>query len=130
MLTRVAFCGRAVVAAEGLSADDVAAVLQEHFSQVMDELINIEERDADISTPDISAKLATGEVEISVNVEGSHPEEAFKHGLGVIRTAVHAAGGCTEGWDQVDTPSSKESTTTWVLEFEGTTQRRDEVVDA
>lgn len=107
----VSFRGRAIVH----GSIDRAHVMDTHLDEVMDHLIDTEEGDPRLSTADLSAKLATGEVELSITVEAESPEAATTIGLGAIRAAIHAAGGCTPTWRT----TASETTTTWALEFEG-----------
>ena len=84
----VTFAGRAEIVTADPSVDAVAA-LEQHLDSVMEELLNLESDS--VSTPDISAQLATGDVEISVIVTADTPDGGFTVGMGAIRCAVHAA---------------------------------------
>ncbi|MGY6501656.1 MAG: hypothetical protein ACXIVQ_12310 [Acidimicrobiales bacterium] len=84
---------------EVTGADDVVADLDAHLDDVMDELVNAEESNDDISDADMSATLSTGEVSFSLVVTAADFDEAGPKGLAVIRTAIHAAGGHTHGWE-------------------------------
>lgn len=113
----VSFRGRATVRG---SVDDHVHVLDVHLDDVMDHLVEIEEDDPRLSTADLHAKLAMGEVELSITVQARSPEEATAVGLGAIRTATHAAGGHTPIWGATTSNKAR----TWTLEFEGSEQRR------
>ena len=67
--------------------------LEAQLDEVMGELLVLGADDATVS-----ATLARGEVEISVSVEAESLEEAGKSGGGLIRSAIHAAGGFTPNW--------------------------------
>lgn len=101
MRYRVAFCGTATVRdlPHGL---DEAEVLGEHFSEVMDHLVDLEEDNPVLHDADLSAQLATGEVQISIVVDNDVFEDAAKLGISTIRCAVHSAGGYTPGWEDTD----------------------------
>lgn len=68
-------------------------MLDEHLSAVFDELVKLDALD-----PDISGTLSHGSVRISVDVEAPDELKALEVGGGMIRTALHAAGGATPGW--------------------------------
>lgn len=72
---------------------DPASVLEAHFDQVMDELLKLNAVD-----PSIDASLAAATVTFSVVVEAVNPIAAVEEASGVVRTAVHAAGGGTPDW--------------------------------
>jgi hypothetical protein len=114
--------GRAEVTDLEPGADETA-LLEQHFEEVMEQLVGLEEGDERITDSDLSARLATGEVEISVVVEAENTDEAGTIGNSAIRCAVHAAGGHTPGWEEI-------STATWELEVEESTQKKLDLVDA
>lgn len=59
----------------------------------MEELLELGTEDAAIG-----AAGREGTVEISGTVEAESPDEAITKGAGLIRTAIHAAGGHTPDW--------------------------------
>lgn len=73
-----------ILSPEGLEAD---------LDRIMEELLKLEAEDATVS-----ATLATGQVEIAVAVEADSFETALEKGNGLIRSAIHAAGGFTPDW--------------------------------
>jgi hypothetical protein len=94
----VSYCGLITATpGPGEVLDDPAASIEQHLDAVMDQLLELDLVDADIS-----ARLELGEVEITILVEAPSPEDAAKLGLSDIRTAVHAAGGSTPNWPQGD----------------------------
>ncbi|MGH9065236.1 MAG: hypothetical protein ACRD0L_14945 [Acidimicrobiales bacterium] len=68
-------------------------VLREHLDRVMEELLGLRAID-----PAVSADLGRRGVEIEVVVDALDGVDAVAIGNGLIRTAVHAAGGFTKGW--------------------------------
>jgi hypothetical protein len=74
----------------GPAPEELAAVLD----AVMEQLVQ-----HDAVDPDIGADLGAGTAEISVTVEGDEPVEVFGGALALVRTAVHAAGIGTPGWE-------------------------------
>jgi hypothetical protein len=76
--------------------------LEAQLDQVMEELIRL-----GVADPAIGGALATGEVEISITVDASTPEEAIPKAMSTLRTALHAAGIATPGW-----PGWREGTAT------------------
>lgn len=116
----VTFVGRAEI----VTADprvDAAKALERHLDSVMEELLKLESDT--VSTSDISATLATGEVELSVVVRADNVADGFTVGMSTIRCAVHAAGGYTPDWDD-------DADGGWVLEYESSRQKRLDLVDA
>jgi len=49
--------------------------------------------------PDVGANLAEGIVTFTMRVDAEAQPEALQVAQGVIRTAIHAADGCTAGWE-------------------------------
>lgn len=121
MRYEISFYGRAVPTVE---PDELAVALEAHFDDVMEELLRLESAPgSQVTDGDVSAQLATGEVEISVVVDASDPDEAISVGMGAIRAAIHAANGHTPDWKAV--PSA-----TWALEYEGSEQKPLDLTEA
>lgn len=76
------------------------ADLDEHTDAVMEELLKLES--AELSDADIAASLESGEVSVSVVAEAPTFEEAAALGDSAIRAAIHAAGGHTPEWADVE----------------------------
>jgi hypothetical protein len=55
-----------------------------------------------VTDPFVGATLSSGEIEISLTVDAPSFEEAVAQALGVIRSAIHAAGGGTPNWRGVE----------------------------
>lgn len=91
--------------------------LDAHLDDVTDALVELAEGDEQVHDPDVSARLALAEVEVTVVVEAPDPLAAMARGTGVIRAAVHAAGGSTPAWE-------REAASPWALEFRESSQRR------
>jgi hypothetical protein len=83
--------------------------LEAHFDDVMDALFEQGAVDADLS-----ARLAVGEVCLSVTVEAATIDEIVAQAATQVRTAIHTAGGITAGW-----PSADE----WLAQIIGASQR-------
>lgn len=82
--------------------------LEAHLDCVAESLAELDS----ILDPDLGANLADGIVTFAMNVDAKAQPQALKLAYGVIRTAIHAADGCTAGWEgqfrdgqQVVTPS-------------------------
>lgn len=114
----VSYCGQATVTGEG----DHAEALADHLDVVMDHLMEAEASDPTISDADVSATLATGEVEFTIIVTAESPAEAAKNGIVIIRAAIHAAEGYTPGWEDAHDHA-------WVMEYRGSSQRPADLVD-
>lgn len=77
------------------ASSDVREVVETHLDEVMSELVGLSTEDASIEldlTPDIP------EVTFSVVVESSNPLAAAHQASGLIRGAIHGAGGYTPDW--------------------------------
>ena len=72
-------------------------VIEHHLDNVMDELISLSASD-----PIIDADLVGGAVRFGLVVDVSNPLSAVEQASGTLRTAIHAAGGCTPDWPAVD----------------------------
>lgn len=78
----------------GESVPDVAEAVESHLDQVMDELENLGAGD-----PRIDLELAEPVcVAFAVLVDATNPIGAVSQASGLLRTAVHAAGGATPDW--------------------------------
>ena len=62
---------------------------------VMEELVKL-----DVTDPSIGGTLSDGDIEFSLAVEAETLEKATASVFGIIRTAIHAAGGGTPGWPE------------------------------
>jgi hypothetical protein len=69
--------------------------LSAEVERVMEELTELPEA----ADPFVGVDLETGEVDIALTVEAEDPLEAHSKAATLIRTAIHAAGGGTPGWD-------------------------------
>lgn len=77
-----------IVASSGEQAD-----VERRLDDVMEELLHLQSAD-----PSIEATLEDGSVRISVTVTAADPLQAANEASGLIRAAVHAAGGGTPDW--------------------------------
>lgn len=76
-----------------LDADAVKAAVDSHLDDVMEELLVLGAED-----PSISVDFGTCHVELEVLVEAKNPVGATALASGLLRTAIHAAGGHTPDW--------------------------------
>jgi len=65
----------------------------------MDALLDIEDVDPAISDPDLAADLSSGHVDVQMTVEAADPAVAMVKALATLRSAIHAIGGATPGWE-------------------------------
>lgn len=112
---QITFKGRLVVRTSSSELNQhldemIDRLVDAHLDDVMDHLIDTEGTDSRLSDADLSAKLSTGETELSIVVAAATPEEAMAIGMGAIRSAIHASGGSTPGWEK-HAPSAR-----WALE--------------
>ncbi|WP_207634462.1 hypothetical protein, partial [Candidatus Frankia alpina] len=68
-----------------------------HTDQLMDALLALE----DLIDPDIGGNLAEGRMDITMTVEADTIPDAAYKSLSAVRTAIHAAGGATSGWERL-----------------------------
>lgn len=73
-----------------------------HLDQVMTALMAIEAADNRISDSDYVATVKTGFVRINSSAHANSFDEAAAIAMATIRTAIHAAGGFTPGWESND----------------------------
>ncbi len=71
----------------------------EHMSKLMDALLDVESTDQAITDPDLTATLSTGRVDVQMTVAADDPAEAATKALCAVRSAIHAIGGATPGWE-------------------------------
>jgi hypothetical protein len=76
--------------------------LDNHLDQVMTALMAIEAADARISDSDYVATIKTGVVRINSSAQANTFDEAAAVAMATIRSAIHAAGGFTPGWESND----------------------------
>ncbi len=89
--------------------------LEAHLTDVMDELAKLEESNPSIQDIDMSASVAGRTVRVTMTIlDVEEVEEATGLMATTLRTAIHAAGGFTRGWDQPDK---------FRVDFEQATQR-------
>ncbi|MFI5426036.1 hypothetical protein [Aeromicrobium sp. UC242_57] len=69
--------------------------LDAHLDCVLDALYE----DTSVSDPDYAATLTEGRAEFSLTVEADDDSHAFTSALVAMRAAIHAAEGCTPGWE-------------------------------
>jgi len=66
---------------------------------LMEALLDVERGDSQISDPDVAARIAEGTADIQMLVEADDPAEAATKALCAVRTAIHATGDATPGWE-------------------------------
>jgi hypothetical protein len=73
--------------------------LQDRVCALEDALLDLEDVDSAITDPDMAANLTAGRVDVQMNVTAEDPAEAATKALCTIRTAIHAIGDATPGWE-------------------------------
>lgn len=76
--------------------------LDNHLGLVMSALMDIEAADKRISDSDYVATVKTGFVRINSSATENTFDEAAAVAMATIRSAIHAAGGFTPGWESND----------------------------
>lgn len=78
------------------ASDDVRAELTTDFDAIAEALFDLE----DVHDQDLTSDLATGTLIFSIGVVADDEFGALDRALGVVRTALHAAGRGTPGWER------------------------------
>lgn len=88
-----------VTATDGAALDDklVRDAIDAHLDDVMNELLVLGAED-----PAINVDFGTRHVTLEVLVEAKNPVGATALASGILRTAIHAAGGHTPDWPNED----------------------------
>jgi hypothetical protein len=97
---------RLTASMDGAPDDEARAYLEQHFDQVMEELVKLDACHPEVHDPSLAADLSRFPktvVEVEILVDG-HGPEALSTGESVLRSAIHSAGGYTQHWDE--TPST------------------------
>ena len=84
------------------SDSELASNLLDHFEAVLDQLAEIEAGDPTLTDSDLSVNLHEGRAELAISVAVDSLEEAVTVGSAAIRAAIHAAGGFTPDWENVN----------------------------
>lgn len=66
---------------------------------LMEALLHLEAADGAIADPDLAADLSTCRVDVQMVVEAADPAAAMVKALAVLRSAIHAIGDATPGWE-------------------------------
>jgi hypothetical protein len=80
-----------------LAAD--APISENRFDALAEALYDLDASDPEISDTDLSASLAEGRATVSSAVEAEDPAAAATKALCTVRTALHAVGDATPGWE-------------------------------
>ena len=81
----------------GQQPKNIGDLLEAHLDAVMEEFYKIGAQD-----PDIDLDLGICRVRLSILVEAADPDKAIYSASGVIRSAIHGAGGSTPDWPDAD----------------------------
>ena len=76
--------------------------LDSHLDEVMSALMALEKADSRISDSDFDATVSSGLVRINSSALAETFDEATALAMATIRSAIHAAGGFTPGWESSD----------------------------
>ncbi|HEY1702050.1 MAG TPA: hypothetical protein VGG75_20275 [Trebonia sp.] len=66
---------------------------------LMDALLDLEDADSSIMDPDLAANVSTGHADVQMTVEAEDPAAAIVKALATLRSAIHAVGDATPGWE-------------------------------
>ena len=98
-----------------LESPSEATNLEAVADAVMETLLDLEQVDPLLSDSAIALDLSNKEIEISVSSESASIEDAVRHAMAAIRTAIHAAGGATPEWPDAHAPMT---TRKWSVQHE------------
>lgn len=84
---------------------DTSSLMDSHLDAVMEQLIHLGAED-----PRIDLDIGNASVEFHVTIATTEPIGALSQASGLLRTAIHAAGGVTENWPRPPHPA-------WALEL-------------
>jgi hypothetical protein len=73
--------------------------LGDNIEQVVDELAKLDKCDSNLLDFAADSDAANNTATFTVTVQAPSIEEAMAAGVGSIRTAIHATGAATRGWD-------------------------------
>jgi hypothetical protein len=65
----------------------------------MDALLDLEDADPAITDPDLAANVEIGCVDVQMTVDAEDPAAAMVKALATLRSAIHAIGDATPGWE-------------------------------
>jgi hypothetical protein len=91
-------------------ASQTAAVLEEHLDEVMDALLD----EPGIEDADVGADLGTGVVDFCIHLDAEDSPDALRKVHVLVRSALHAAGGGTPGWERLIEAIENDETATTV----------------
>lgn len=86
----------------GLPPDDVAAALDTHLDEVMEQMLEQEASTPEVSDPTIGVDHQETRVEVELIVEADSVGDAVRIGDAFARAAVHKAGGYTANWHHTE----------------------------
>ena len=69
------------------------------LAPLMSALLDLEAADPSVVDPDLSADIVSGHVEVQMVIEAGDPAEAMVRALATLRSAIHAIGDATPGWE-------------------------------
>lgn len=77
------------------------SLLERRLCALMDQLLAIEESDAAVQDPDVTATLSTGATLVNMYLDAADLPEAGHKLVATVRHALHAIGDGTPGWEQI-----------------------------
>jgi hypothetical protein len=72
---------------------------EEHIDALMQALLALESTDEAVADAEVAASLATGSADVQMTVEAPSPAEAAVKAQATLRSALHAIGDLTPGWE-------------------------------
>lgn len=83
----------------GTEIDAAGPVSEARFIALADALCDLEASDAGLEDADLGASLVNGHATVSMTVDAADAAEAGTKALCAVRTAIHAVGDATPGWE-------------------------------
>jgi hypothetical protein len=75
-------------------------ISEKRFTMLADALYDLDGSDPGISDADLGAALTEGRVTATMTVDAADPVAAATKALCAVRSAIHAIGGFTPGWEE------------------------------
>jgi hypothetical protein len=83
--------------------DAAGPISEARFAALADALYDLEDGDPAVEDADLGAALTSGHATVSMTVDAADAAEAGTKALCVVRTAIHATGDATPGWETART---------------------------
>jgi hypothetical protein len=83
-----------------IELDGQGPISDARFTMLADALYDLDGSDPEVLDVDLGASLAEGRATATMTVEAADPAAAATKALCTVRSAIHAIGDCTPGWEE------------------------------